>query len=101
MLNEDLVGRLVYSKSGRDRGKPLLIIKVINDRLVMVVDGNLRTIENPKVKNLKHLRVTPRVAREIVDKIARGDPITNPQIRRLIETLVDSITPREGGLDDG
>lgn len=50
MSEENLVGRLVYSKAGRDQGRPLLVIRVIDNRLVLVVDGDLRTVENLRLR---------------------------------------------------
>lgn len=94
MYSEELVGRLVFSGAGRDQGRPLLIIKLLNDKLVVVVDGSLRTLEKPKLKNLRHLRVTNRVAVEVVDKIARGDPLSNTFLRQAIRRLVN-----EEGID--
>ncbi|NLU50799.1 MAG: RNA-binding protein [Syntrophomonadaceae bacterium] len=97
MQDEDLVGRLVFSRAGRDRGRALLVLKMLNDRLVMVVDGDLRTLENPKPKNLKHLQVTNRVARDVREKVARGDPLDNALIRRAIDALAGEGYWREGG----
>lgn len=102
MFEEELLGRLVYSRCGRDRNRPLIIIKTLNDRLVLVVDGDLRTLENPKVKNLKHLRMTRRVATEVAEAIARGEPLSNARVRKAIQHLVDTDTDGpEGGLGDG
>ncbi|ADI02955.1 MAG TPA: RNA-binding protein [Syntrophothermus lipocalidus] len=100
MSEENLVGRLVYSKAGRDQGRPLLVIRVIDNRLVLVVDGDLRTVEKPKIKNLRHLQTTNRVASAIVEKMARGDPLSNSEVRKAIEDLLyrDS---GGGGLEDG
>lgn len=100
MSEENLVGRLVYSKAGRDQGRPLIVTRVIDDRLVVVVDGDLRTLENPKVKNLKHLQITNRVASGIVEKIARGDPLSNAEVRKAIKDLLYRDLG-EGGLEDG
>ncbi|HCF48955.1 MAG TPA: RNA-binding protein, partial [Syntrophomonas sp.] len=49
---EDILGKVVYSKTGRDQGRMFIIVGVINDRFVTVADGSLRKIENPKVKNI-------------------------------------------------
>ncbi|MGI6488471.1 MAG: RNA-binding protein [Syntrophomonadaceae bacterium] len=98
MAQAQLIGRLAYSKAGRDRGKPVIIIKVINERLVMVVDGRTRSIENPKLKNIKHLQVTKKVAEELVRKIVRGDPLDDIDISRAVQVLVKEKERQEGGL---
>lgn len=61
MDKETLVGTLVYSKAGRDKGKPYIIVKVLNEKYVYLSNGNLRTIEEPKLKKLMHLNVTKDV----------------------------------------
>ena len=98
MAQAQLIGHLAYSKAGRDRGKPVIIIKVINERLVMVVDGRTRSIENPKLKNIKHLQVTKKVAEELVRKIVRGDPLDDIDISRAVQVLVKEKERQEGGL---
>ena len=52
-------GGVVISLQGRDRGKYYVIVEVRGDR-VLVADGVKRKLENPKIKNVKHLRLLPR-----------------------------------------
>jgi len=100
MPQDNMVGRLVYSKAGRDQGRPLIVVRVIDDRLVMVVDGDLRTVEKPKVKNIRHLQPTNYYAAAIAEKMARGDPLSNWEVRKAIEELLHRDS-REGGLENG
>ena len=48
-------GDLVISKSGRDKGRKLVVIKVTDENYVLIADGDLRKIEKPKVKKIKQL----------------------------------------------
>ena len=50
-------GRVVISKSGRDKGRSFVVFE-IDDRYVWLADGKLRKIEAPKKKNIKHLQQT-------------------------------------------
>ncbi len=100
MPQDNWVGRLVYSKAGRDKGRPLIVVRVIDDRLVMVVDGDLRTVAKPKVKNVRHLQATNRFAPAIAEKMARGDPLSDLEVKRAIEELLHRDS-REGGLGNG
>ena len=52
-----MVGRIVCSKAGRDKGKYMVITEV-GDTVAYVCDGKERPLERPKVKNLKHLSFT-------------------------------------------
>jgi len=58
---EYLVGRMAWSKAGRDKGKPYIIVEALDDRYVLVSDGVLRTLDRPKKKKLMHLSVTDSV----------------------------------------
>lgn len=49
------IGDLVISKSGRDKGRMLVVTKVENENYVFIADGDLRKTEKPKVKKIKHL----------------------------------------------
>ncbi|MDI6631345.1 MAG: KOW domain-containing RNA-binding protein [Bacillota bacterium] len=86
---EPQVGRLVISKAGRDRGRHYLIYQVVSERLVRVVDGTIRRIENPKEKNVKHLQLRPAVAETVAAKLARGERVTNAEIRGALAQLVE------------
>lgn len=83
----DLIGRLVISKAGRDKGKPFVVLKVLNDRFLMVADGDLRKVDNPKMKNTRHVQVTNRGIPEIAEAIANGENLENHRIKKLIRSL--------------
>ncbi|WP_347489953.1 KOW domain-containing RNA-binding protein [Desulfoscipio sp. XC116] len=83
-------GQLVQPKAGRDCGKYYLVLKVIDDNYVFAADGTVRRLENPKKKNIKHLILHSKIAGEIVDKLRSGERISNIDIRRAIERLVDN-----------
>ena len=52
-------GEAVISLQGRDKGKYYVVVEVQGDR-VLVADGVKRKLNNPKIKNVKHLRLLPR-----------------------------------------
>ncbi len=58
-----MVGRIACSKSGRDKGYFLVVIKEENGFLY-VADGKERPLNNPKKKNPKHLSLTNRYLSE-------------------------------------
>jgi hypothetical protein len=81
---DDKQGRVVISKSGRDKGRMFVVVQVVNDRFVMLVDGDLRKIENPKLKNLNHIQFTGMKAEDVIDCLARGE---TPEITSFVKTL--------------
>jgi len=102
-LNDDaLLGKLVYSRQGRDVGKPFLVVGQVNERYVLVVDGDLRHLDNPKLKNLRHLRLSNVKSEELMQALARGEPLENHRLRKLVRELaVKEQEDREGGSADG
>ena len=52
-----MVGKIVCSKAGRDKGKFMVVTKV-NGNQIFVCDGKERPLSRPKLKNEKHLRFT-------------------------------------------
>lgn len=82
------VGQLVYSRAGRDRGRPFLVWDIPSPRRVLLVDGKLRRVAKPKLKNILHVQPVGRVAEDIALKRARGDSISDAEVRRALERLL-------------
>ncbi len=82
-------GQMVFSKAGRDKGKAFIIIKHADEQYVYIVDGDLRRMDNPKKKKLKHLEITDLKSDFIANKIKHSHKITNADVRRCISTLID------------
>lgn len=51
-------GSVVIAKAGRDKGKAFAVMKVLDERTVLIADGRSRPIERPKRKNVIHLQAT-------------------------------------------
>ncbi|MEG6616917.1 KOW domain-containing RNA-binding protein [Peptococcaceae bacterium 1198_IL3148] len=77
------VGQLVCSTLGRDKGKVYLVIGLTDVNRVLVADGKVRRIENPKKKNIKHLQRIAATSEEIVNKIS-NQQISDSDIVKLI-----------------
>ena len=50
-------GQIVYSKCGRDKGQPFVIVSVKDD-FVYLVNGGSRPLGKPKKKKGKHVQPT-------------------------------------------
>lgn len=93
---------MVISKSGRDLGKAFVVVRVINERYLSICDGDLRKIENPKKKNIRHLQFTSLSAEEVRDCLHRGEIPANHIIKKSLKTIFDKGLIRgEGGLRSG
>lgn len=80
-----MLGQVVKSQAGRDKGKVLLILEILDIEYVLVVDGDLRKIDNPKKKKVKHLTVYNTVLPDFIYKLDNNIEINNAYIRKLLE----------------
>ena len=77
-----MVGQIVCSKSGRDKGYFLVVVGEA-DGFVLVCDGKERPLERPKRKNIKHLSFTNQVLEQDSFK-------TNKSLRKALAVYRDS-----------
>lgn len=82
------LGRIVMSQAGRDKGRFMIVVGIIDTNYVYVADGSLRKIENPKKKNIKHLKATKKRADLIAEKLIKKRKIKNTEIRETLQELV-------------
>lgn len=75
-------GDIVLSKAGRDKGKYFVVLKVVDENFVYIADGDLRKVDNPKLKKCKHLENTEKTSERICEKIRDGVRVTNPDLLR-------------------
>lgn len=92
-------GQLIRSLRGRDRNQFYLISGMVGDRFVKVVNGKNHPLAKPKQKNLKHVKVTMLVAKEIETALTKRDHLMDSEIRATIGRLVKEL--EEGDQLDG
>jgi large subunit ribosomal protein L14e len=83
-----VVGRIVVSRAGRDAGRKFVVVKVIDDLYVEIADGDLRRVEKPKKKKIKHLDITDVTVEVIAEKLRSNGRITNAEVRKALAGLV-------------
>lgn len=52
-----MVVRVVFSKAGRDKGKPMAVLSE-TEKSMLLCDGKERPLEHPKLKSKKHIAPT-------------------------------------------
>ncbi len=85
--NQIELAQYVRSKAGRDRDRIFLIFEIIDENYVYIVDGDLRRLENPKKKKIKHLEKIKRVSERLKNSIEQGQKINNAFVRKEIEQI--------------
>ena len=53
-------GMVVLSKCGRDKGRPLVVLSVQGE-YILLADGDMRRLNKPKKKKVKHVQPTHTV----------------------------------------
>ncbi|KUK13125.1 MAG: KOW domain-containing RNA-binding protein [Synergistetes bacterium] len=85
----------MISKAGKDKGRYFVIVGVDleGDRLVLC-DGEKRSIERPKKKNIIHVQFTNQFLEDIRNMLLRGEIPSNSEVRSGLRRL----TKKEGGV---
>ncbi|MGO1469571.1 MAG: KOW domain-containing RNA-binding protein [Tissierella sp.] len=83
--NDIAIGQVVKSKSGRDKGRVFLVLNIIDESYVSIVNGDLRKLDNPKQKKIKHLDVYNTVVPELKYKLDNKIKLSNAFIRKILE----------------
>lgn len=82
----DLLGQLVVSLAGRDKGCICAVVGEPDEEgFVLIADGKVRKVEKPKKKKLKHLKPIDWLPDDDV-KLSQ-DKLTNRFIREAVNAL--------------
>lgn len=82
-MKNNYLGVVVYSKAGRDSGKKFIVLDIINEEYVHISDGDLRRVEKPKRKKIKHLIFTDLIFEDIIS----NKEVSNSEIRKFLQSL--------------
>lgn len=80
------IGKVVYSKNGRDSGKYFIVIGILDENYVYISDGDLRAVEKPKKKKIRHISFTNVIADDIRESILSGKKINNSIVRKFLQS---------------
>ena len=78
-INEIKKGMLAKSKAGHDKGRVYVICNVDN-AYVYLVDGNIRTLSNPKKKKIKHINKTNTL-------LEFDENVSNSDVRKMLKKV--------------
>ena len=83
----ELLGRVAVSTAGRDGRRAFLVVGLSGEGYVLLADGDLRKMEHPKKKKLRHVRLEPAVAEDVRGQLMQGNQVQDAQIRKSILSL--------------
>lgn len=81
------IGQIVISTAGRDKGDKFVVLCIIDSQYVYISDGDIRKLEKPKKKKIKHLKKLNYVAENIKDILESGNKLSNSEIRKLLKSI--------------
>ena len=85
LQNNDLIGKVALSVSGRDLNHYYVIVDVIDNDYCLLSNGNTKTIQLPKKKNLKHINVLGNIHDDIKTSIILKEKGTDLKIKRFLK----------------
>lgn len=85
MLKDLKIGGYAISAAGHDAGRWYVIIDIENE-YVYLVDGEIRTIEHPKKKKLKHINLLSHFDTDLALKV-KDKKVINEEIKRAIKLM--------------
>ena len=84
-----MIGKIVMSTSGRDKGKYLAVIGETGEYLVLA-NGRQRKLDNPKHKKPKHVEILNKEVTESVKSAVQNMTVTNKMLYRAIKESLNS-----------
>ncbi|MGP4109086.1 KOW motif-containing protein [Virgibacillus sp. L01] len=85
------IGQVVRIKQGREAGQYAIILKLLDDRFVLLADGEKRKYDRPKKKNLHHIEVMDYISPEVQNSLLETGRVTNGKLRFAIDKFVKEI----------
>jgi large subunit ribosomal protein L14e len=74
------LGQFVIVSRGRDANQYAIIVRLLDERFVLLADGVHSTFEKPKKKNLRHLQLLDYVSPEVQSSITETGRVTNGKL---------------------
>lgn len=90
------LGQLVQVTQGREQGKLAIIIKIIDNRFVLLADGDKRKYDRPKKKNVHHISLTSIISEEVRKSLLETDRVSNGKLRFAISKYENEVVTELG-----
>ncbi|WP_407669656.1 hypothetical protein [Paenibacillus kobensis] len=84
------IGQIAFVLRGKDEGGYAVIIGIVDDRFVLIADGDKKRFDRPKKKNIAHLELQSVVSTEVQNSMKETGRVTNAKLRYAIEKFVQA-----------
>lgn len=82
-------GQIVLIKRGRDTGQYAIIIRLMDERFVLLADGDKKKFDRPKKKNIQHLQLLNYISPEVQSSLEETGRVTNGKLRFALAKYVN------------
>lgn len=79
------IGQFVKVLRGKDENSYAIVIAIIDEKFVLIVDGDKRRFDSPKKKNVLHLELQPAFSQEVINSLHDTGRVTNAKLRYVIQ----------------
>jgi ribosomal protein L14E/L6E/L27E len=83
-MNGISIGQIVHSRAGRDKDRFFIVVSLVNEEYVLIADGDLRKISNPKKKKIKHLVLHDVYAEGIKSMLLNNQRVVDADLRKAL-----------------
>lgn len=90
-MKEIKVGSVVFSKAGRDQGKFYIVMEIVDDNYVKIADGDLRRVDAPKLKKIKHLVNQGDVIEKLAEKFDESKKVFDAEVKSALRSYNGSV----------
>lgn len=84
---EAQIGQLVKALKGRDAEAVYVIVGIVDEKFVLIADGDKRNFDQPKRKNIQHLNLQPMISSEVVHSLQESGRVTNAKLRYAVQVF--------------
>lgn len=75
------LGQIVRVAKGREQNQLAVIIDIIDDRFVLLADGEKRKYDRPKKKSVYHIELSPFTSSEVRKSLLETHRVSNGKLR--------------------
>ena len=90
-MKEIKVGSVVFSKAGRDQGSFYVVTEIVDENYVKIADGDLRRVDTPKLKKIKHLKTDGEIIEKLAEKFEEGKKVFDAEVKSALRSYNGSI----------
>ncbi|KGX85360.1 KOW domain-containing RNA-binding protein [Pontibacillus litoralis] len=83
------IGQVVRVLQGREVEQYMIVISILDERFVLLADGEKRKYDRPKKKNVQHIEFMDYISPEVQNSLLETGRVTNGKLRFALSKFVN------------